>query len=212
MATPLNLLGLTFNELTVVALSARTSSNGGRHWLCTCSCGKTSTVRGDSLKSLSVLSCGCKRKEALENRATHRLCGTVEYTTWVSMKARCHNPKAAKFYMYGARGITVCDAWRDSFETFFADMGARPSAKHSIERKDGSQGYSKANCVWADKETQANNTRLNRPITYNGKTLNLSQWSRAVGIPVTTLLNRLDHRGMSVEEVFTYKAFQRLPA
>lgn len=211
MAASIDLVGKTFNQLTVIGLADQVAKSGAKFWLCACSCGGTNTVRTDSLKNSSVKSCGCATLTALENRATHRLSGTPEYATWVTMKARCHNPKAPKYYLYGARGIFVCDAWRDSFETFFADMGVRPSAKHSIERKDGSQGYSKSNCVWADKETQANNTCLNRPITYNGETLNLNQWSRKLGIPAPTLINRLGHRKLSVEEAFTLKPFQRKP-
>ena len=111
--------------------------------------------------------------------------------------------------MYGERGIYVCQEWRESFEAFYRDMGSRPDSQHSIERKDGSLGYFKSNCIWADKETQANNTRWNRAITYQGETLNLRQWSRRLGIPATTLLNRLDYRQLSIEEAFTFKPFQR---
>lgn len=209
MAAFIDLTGQSFNRLTVLSLSARDSKNGSKYWDCLCACGTRTSVRADSLKSGKVQSCGCSRADALKNRATHARSRSPEYRIWNAMKSRCHQPTSSKYYMYGARGIHVCPEWRNSFEAFFRDMGERPSALHSIERKDGTRGYCKDNCVWADKETQANNTRLNRPITYQGETLNLSQWSRRVGVPVTTLLNRLDHRHLSVEEAFTLKPFQR---
>ena len=209
MPAPIDLTRQTFNRLVALEVIPRPSSNGGRYWKCRCTCGNTVEVRVDALRAGKVKSCGCQRTDALKKRSTHARSGTPEYRIWQAMKARCHNPNSTKYYMYGGRGIEVCDEWRESFETFLQDMGERPSTLHSIERIDGTQGYSKENCVWADKETQANNTRLNRPITYQGETLNLSQWSRRVGIPVTTILNRLDHRRLSVEEAFTLKPFER---
>lgn len=126
------------------------------------------------------------------------------------MKQRCHNPASTKFYMYGAKGVTVCEEWLNSFEQFFADMGHKPSSRHSIERKDGRKGYSKDNCIWATPQEQASNIKHNRRIVFQGKEQTLSQWGRELGIPVPTLVNRLDFRHMSIEEAFTYKPFQRV--
>ena len=54
----------------------------------------------------------------------------------------------------------MCDDWRYSFENFYKDMGERP-AGYSIERMDVNRGYEPSNCIWADKTTQARNTRAN---------------------------------------------------
>ncbi len=199
----------TFSRLKVTALTEIMSSTGSRVWVCECECGNIVNVRSDLLRSGGVRSCGCLKVEALKNRATHAASRSTEYASWVAMKARCNNPNSSKYYMYGARGITICPTWVNSFENFIKDMGAKPSKAHTIERLDGSLGYSKENCIWADKETQSNNTRLNRAITYQGETLNLRQWSRRLGIPVPTLINRLDGRGLSVEQAFTVSPFQR---
>lgn len=209
MPSFIDLTGKVFNYLTVEKLLERKSSNGSRYWQCACACGKTTEVRGDGLKNNSVLSCGCIKKHPQHNASTHGLTSTPEYRNWQALKARCNNPKAFGFHAYGGRGITVSPEWENSFENFLNDMGLRPSETHSIERVDGNKGYSKDNCVWATRLEQANNTRSNRPITYNGETLNLSQWARKVRIPVTTLLNRLDNRHMTVEQAFTFKAWQK---
>ena len=209
MPSFIDLTGKVFNYLAVEKLLERKSSNGSRYWQCACVCGEITEVRADCLKNNSVLSCGCIKKHPQHNASKHGLTHTPEYSTWQALKARCNNPNSKRFYSYGGRGIAVSIEWENSFETFLHDMGLRPSDTHSIERVDVNKGYSKDNYVWATRLEQANNTRSNRPITYNGETLNLSQWARKVSIPVTTLLNRLDTRHMTVEEAFTFKAWQR---
>ena len=206
MAKGTDLTGRKFGRLYVIQFGGYLGKKQERAWECVCDCGNTKVIRGYSLTAGNTSSCGCL---ALEVRRTHQKSGSLEYASWQAMKARCHSPNSNKYYMYGARGIYVCPEWLNSFESFYQDMGPRPSREHTIERLDGSKGYSPENCIWADKITQQNNMRTNRPITYHGETLNLSQWSRKLGVPATTLINRLGPRGLSVEQAFNYSPWQR---
>lgn len=83
------------------------------------------------------------------------------YTIWASMLARCTNPKTPRYENYGGRGIKVCKRWHH-FRNFAADMGMRPSPKHTLERKNNNRGYFLSNCVWATGTEQCLNRRIFR--------------------------------------------------
>ena len=116
------------------------------------------------------------------------------------MKTRCNNPKSPSYFRYGGRGIKVCERWND-FSLFLLDMGDPPPGK-SLDRKKNHLGYSPDNCRWATGSEQANNTRRNVMIEWNGKRQSLTQWSRELGINYETLKRRRKN-GWSVEKMFT---------
>lgn len=88
---------------------------------------------------------------------THGKSNTVEFKIWQGIKHRCSNPTAFAYHRYGGRGIRMSKEWADNFSTFFADMGKRPSARHSIERRNNDGDYRKENCYWATREEQCRN-------------------------------------------------------
>jgi hypothetical protein len=116
--------------------------------------------------------------------------GSPEYRSWNSMVTRCHCPNHKNYKHYGGRGIEVCNEWR-SFATFYADMGPRPSPKHSLDRIDNEKGYEPGNCRWATREQQCRNTSRNKRITINGTTRLLCDWEKETGIKGNTLIYRL---------------------
>lgn len=123
--------------------------------------------------------------------AHHGMSDSPEYKAWDSIIQRCCNPKSREYIRYGARGITVCDRWRESFLAFFSDMGYRPVGKSSIDRINVNLGYVPENCRWATSIEQARNRRDNVWLTYNGETMILVDWATRLGMDSRTLGKRL---------------------
>ena len=159
----------------------------------------------DRVRLGETKSCGCLNLELISNRnKSHGLSGTPEHRAWKAIKGRCYNKNNQDYRLYGERGIRVSDEWLNSFETFLADMGPRPSDKHSIERNDSDGDYCAGNCRWALAIEQANNTSRNKLVEFRGETRTLAQWCTALQLNYRTTITRLES-GWSVEKAFTQK-------
>jgi hypothetical protein len=138
----------------------------------------------------------------------HGMYKRPEYDTWKQMKQRCYNPKCQRYNRYGARGIKVCDRWRDSFEAFYADMGPRPSAAHSIERDDNNGDYEPGNCRWATKAEQNRNRGDNVILGHDGRSMTMAEWAREIGMGAKTLEYRIKG-GWTIHDALTLPVEQR---
>ena len=150
----LDLTGMTFGRLTVVSAAPKLGEKA--RWVCSCSCGGTTSASTSNLRAGLSKSCGCGRKESLKKKATHGMSGSKEYAVWTAMIQRCSNPKRRDYKHYGGRGIKVCARWVQSFADFLSDLGSRPSGL-TLDRIDVNGDYEPTNCRWATWETQQNN-------------------------------------------------------
>lgn len=197
-----DLTGQRFGRLVVE--SAATTVNARRRWVCRCDCGAVIETAIGNLRSGDTRSCGCLRNEMIgARRRTHgesRGSRTPEYRAWKSMKQRCYRKAHPFFADYGARGIAVCERWREDFAAFLADMGRRPSRRHSLDRIDVNGGYEPANCRWATGSEQCRNKRNNVLVTFGGRTATVAEWAEALGVKYGTLLLRV-RRGWSAARI-----------
>lgn len=128
---------------------------------------------------------------------------TPEYRAWHSMKDRCYNPNNKYFKDYGGRGIIVCDRWKNSFENFLADLGFRPSNKHSLDRIENNGIYEPSNCRWATKNQQDNNRRTSVMLTLNEQTKPLGIWAQNLSLSANALWGRIYKYGWDLESALT---------
>lgn len=127
------------------------------------------------------------------------------YGIWSNIKNRVSNPNNKSYYRYGGRGITICEEWAKSYESFkrwALSNGYRDDL--TIDRIDNDGNYCPENCRWADRTVQANNKSDNHRITYNGQTKTTTQWGRETGLNSQIITGRLK-LGWSLEDALQTK-------
>lgn len=201
MGRPLkSLIGQRFGRLEPIQYLGRKSHSS--HWLCRCDCGSETKALSSSLKTGQILSCGCYRRERMskltfkhgERGADLRSEITDEYRCWSRMLDRCDRPTEPTYKWYGGKGVTVCQRWRDNFGDFLADVGRKPTKRHSLDRIDSSGNYEPGNCRWATWNEQARNRSNNRRIVFRGREMTLVEAAEVAGIPYKTVKGRLQHK------------------
>lgn len=186
-----DLVGKKYGRINVIA---KIGKNKYKQilWQCICDCGNERIYTSSYLKS-KAHSCGCYFVEIMGySHKSHGLSKKIpEYAAWENMKRRCYYSKGNRYSHYGARGVSVCAQWINSFEQFLADMGKRPTSQHSLDRypnKDGN--YEPGNCRWATSAQQNRNYSRNIIITHRGESRILSDWVGYNGIKIGTLTDR----------------------
>ena len=151
--------------------------------------------RGDDLRTVGSLEVGTKKI----------------YQAWADMKDRCYNNKSGEYHRYGARGITVCEEWKNSsleFITWSKAFG--DTSKLSLDRKENDEGYSPSNCRWVDKATQAQNTRIlqsNNTSGYKGVSFEKRRNTWAAKISVKNKHIRIGTYQSALEAAKAYDAY-----
>lgn len=194
----IDLAGKTFGRWYVIERTPNVRP-GVTMWKCQCECGMIKDhVLYTSLVAGRSNSCGCLRSDMLmkPDHKAHSQRNPM-WTIWQSIKTRCYNANHPSFKHYGARGIVMSDEWRNSFDTFVADMGKRPEGS-SIDRQDNNGPYAKENCRWASKCEQAGNTRRNIKVTWKGWECNLIDVARCENVDYADLRVAIK-KGISLE-------------
>ena len=123
------------------------------------------------------------------------------YNTYYSMKERCYNPKRWNYKYYGARGIRVCDEWKNDYQIFKKwayENGYNDNL--SIDRINNDGNYEPNNCKWSTEKEQKNNTRRNHYLTYKGKTQSMALWADEYNIKYTTLRARINNYKWDIQK------------
>ena len=126
------------------------------------------------------------------------------YNVWKNMKSRCYDKNSDRYYTYGARGIKICEEWKNNFRVF-AKWAYQNGWKVglSIERKDHNGNYCPENCTFITMNEQARNKTSNVLVTYNGETKCVAEWAEIIGIDAKKIYARL-YRGITEPEIILY--------
>lgn len=187
----------------------RKADHGRSWWVCKCDCGNV--VELQTHRFLEYKSCGCLEKENKKNLGkhtqTHGMTETRLYSVWCGMKDRCNNPNYKHFDRYGGRGITVCDEWAHSFESFKQwayENGYDPKLNgvdQSIDRINLDGNYCPENCRWTNQTEQVRNRRNAVSLVYMGNTMNPYEFARITGITDKVFIYRRLKKGHSPEKI-----------
>lgn len=155
-----------------------------------------SVQRGDTR------SCGCLKKKNTGDRfRTHGMSHTKLNMVWSSMIKRCYNPNDERYKDYGGTGVTVCDEWRKSFQSFYdfaithgyKEELYRKRNKWTIDRLDTLGNYTPDNCYFRTAFDNSQNTKLlgkKNKSGYRGvnktKVNKKNQWTATIGWNGTT--------------------------
>ena len=199
-----DLTGQWFNRWHVIE-RAENDKRGQAQWHCRCICGNESVVAGKDLRQGKSKSCGCYHIDTISiTSRKHGKSQTRLYRIWNVMRRRCSDHLTSHFYLYGGRGITVCDEWDKSFESFYLwAINNGYSDGLSIDRIDVNGNYDPSNCRWATAKQQARNKRNNRLVEYNGEKKTLIEWSEILGFNYLMVKGRLQKGNWTVKEAFT---------
>lgn len=143
-----NLLGRKFGRLTPVSLIS-TDKNGAK-WLCLCDCGNYTESLAHSLKIGRKKSCGCLStptgKYTCGNDKRKRLSSTLR-----SIRQRCYNPNNKDYCYYGARGIKVCNEWKDLNNFINWSLSNDYQIGLTIDRINNDGNYEPNNCRYISR-------------------------------------------------------------
>lgn len=202
---PRDLAGMTFGSLTALERTDERLGRGYVVWLCRCSCGQEVAVSSDRLRSGSRKACGINghfwRKRPDPSSPSNR----PEHRHWRKMIDRCTNPNAVQYPRYGGAGISVSPKWLgpDGFQNFLADLGPRPSARHTLDRHPDCRGdYEPGNVRWATSKEQARNTTRSVYVEHEGKRVLLVDLVDRLGLTRETIYGRL-RIGWPLDEALT---------
>lgn len=166
----------TERALWVVSKKTKKVGRNTFSW-CVCKCGVEKWVRSSSI-FIDSFACG----SCSSGKATHRASNSRLDNIWAAMKQRCYYKKSISYRLYGARGIKVCDKWKNNSSAFMEWAKENGYADNlSIDRINVNGNYEPSNCRWATIQEQNSNQRTNIRVTYKGRTMILKDWCRELG-------------------------------
>lgn len=202
----IDLTGQRFGRLEVISKNPK----GRTTFLCKCDCGRETILSVSRLLG-GTKSCGCLMKETQsefgKRNIKHGASYTRLYHVYRGMIDRCYSKNCRNYPSYGGRGISVCDEWRNSFESFrkwaYNNSYDDSISGHdqSLDRIDVNGNYCPENCRWATAQQQQENRRITKMYDFRGEQITASKFAKINGIKDVSIVYRKLKRGISLEQI-----------
>jgi hypothetical protein len=203
MAQKTDITGQKFGKLLVLSYSEKKTKDKKRMVWCQCDCGNKKEITAANLVSGMSKTCGCERVETARKTFTkHGYRSHPMYHRWAAMMQRCYDENSHEFKNYGARGIKVCERWKESFWNYAEDLGLPPFPSASIDRVVNDGDYCPENCRWVSNKEQSTNRRTTKILEFNGKKMCIADWERKLGFCLGSLKKRFAV-GLTVEQALS---------
>lgn len=196
-----DLTGKRFNFLVAIKFLYRRGNSF--FWLWQCDCGIKKIIIRNNVVRKNTKSCGCfkRKKQGLSRTRFHNI--------WHGINVRCENKNN---YLYGGRGIknewkSFKDFQYDMYQSYLDHVNQSGEKNTSIDRINNNGNYCKENCRWATRKEQANNTRKNILLRFEGKEQNITQWAHFFDMNYNTIYRRLRHK-WPIKRIFTKLDFR----
>lgn len=196
-----DLLGKKFGKLKVIKKVGLNLHNE-MLWECECECGERIIKTSYLLRNDKNPKCKkCANKQIGDKNRKYIIYSKRLHECYVNMKTRCYNQNSKSYYLYGMRGIKVCDEWKNNY-SLFQDWALKNGYEENLtlDRINNNGNYCPENCRWVDRIIQANNRKSNLYLTFNGVTDTLANWCRTLKLNYKKVQDRL-YKNMTLEQI-----------
>lgn len=206
MGKALELKDQKFGRLVAMSKLKLRTRKGNVLWECQCDCGNTTQVTATNLVQGVTKSCGCLAKDSLGNlrNRRHGLSRHKLYWVWARMKRGCYNKNCDHYKFLGARGIKVCDEWKNDFIEFYNwayGSGYAEGCKLVRIRRDAD--YSPTNCFFSADTRSRSLDSTKHIFSWKGVSKPLTEWAESLDVPYTQIYYRVVIKGFSFQEALT---------
>ncbi len=195
----LNLLKNKDSRLTV--LSYVGIENGYHYFICNCICGKETKVQYNCIINGGVLSCGCLQIERRAGKCFKYPVRILELESrYRSMLHRCYNKNQSSYKQYGAKGVSVCEEWRNDYVEFLnwsLNNGWQPGLLIDKDIKvPGNKIYGPDTCSWVTAKENNRNRSISVKYDHNGTMKTLGDICEEIGVPYNRMHEHVASKGL----------------
>lgn len=179
-------IGQRFGQLVLEEITENRSADNHILARFECDCGRVTEKPLTRVLYGHVSTCGYRKVHPIR-AIKHDMRYTSEYRIWQGIKTRMFNPNSKDFHRYGPK-VGMSEKLATDFEAFYAEVGKRPSAQHSIDRINTTKGYVEGNLRWATSTEQQSNRKTSYLVTINGNVYaSLNEAARVLHVSAMTI-------------------------